>query len=101
MATVHMQYRNDGFATVSNIGGVIEVSAPTWRAKRWAIRQLKMTAATFGITLKKRNGAWYADYQELRKIEYRFFESLKKSWVSPTNSDLGCVTKRTILDKGF
>lgn len=101
MATVHMQYRNDGFAIVSNISGVIQINAPTWRAKRWAIKQVKRKAATFGITLKKRNGAWYADSQKLREKEYQFFEALKKCWVSPTNSDLRCVNKRTILDKSF
>lgn len=100
MPKVHMQYKN-GFATVSNISGVIQITAPTWRAKRWATKQVKRTAATFGISLKRRNGAWYADPQKMREAEYRFFEALKKCWVSPTTSELRCVNKRTILDKGF
>lgn len=98
MATATMQFRNDGFATVLNIGGVVEVSAPTWRAKRWAIKQLKRKAATFGITLKKKNGAWYADPQKMEKVEYRLFEALKECWESPTVGDL---RKGVILDKGF
>lgn len=98
MATARMQFRNDGFATVSNIGGVIYVTAPTWRAKRWATKQLKMKAAAFGITLKRKNGAWYADPQKMKDAEYRLFESLKECWVSPKVRDLrGGV----ILDKGF
>lgn len=102
MATVRMQYRDDGFATITNIGGVIEVSAPTWRAKRWATKQLKMKASAFGITLKRKNGAWYADPQKMRESEYRLFESLKECWVSPTDGDLRkSITKKTILDKGF
>ena len=98
MATVHMQYRNDGFAMVSNMSGIIQISAPTWRAKRWATKQLKMKAAAFGISLKKRNGAWYADQQKMQTAEYRLFEALEKCWVSPKVRDLrGGV----ILDKGF
>lgn len=98
MATARMQFRNDGFATVSNIAGVVEVSAPTWRAKRWAIKQLKRKAAAFGITLKKKNDAWYADPQKMEKVEYGLFETLKECWVSPTVGDL---RKGVILDKGF
>ena len=101
MATVRLQYRSDGFATIRNIGGVIEVSAPTWRAKRWAIKQLKNQAYFLGITLKRKNGAWYADYQKMREKEYQLFEALKHCWVSPNSFDLRRVNKRTILDKGF
>lgn len=98
MATVHMQYRNDGFAMVSNMSGIIQISAPTWRAKRWATKQVKKKAAAFGITLKRKNGAWYADPQKMKDAEYRLFESLKECWVSPKVRDLrGGV----ILDKGF
>jgi len=98
MAIARMQYRNDGFAAITNIGGVVNVSAPTWRAKRWATKQLKRKAKYFGIPLKKRNGAWYTDSHKMAAVEYRFFESLKKCWVSPKVSDLrGGI----ILDKGF
>ena len=98
MATVRIQYRNDGFATISNIGGVIQVSAPTWRAKRWATRMLKQKAYFLGIRLHKKNGAWYADPQKMREKEYQLFDALKHCWISPTVRDLrGGV----ILDKGF
>lgn len=101
MATARMQFRNDGFATITNIGGVIEVTAPTWRAKRWATKQLRRKATAFGLTLKRQNGAWYADPLKMMRVEYRLFEALKECWVSPTLHDLRCVNKRTILDKGF
>lgn len=102
MAIARMQYRDDGFATITNNGGVIQVSAPTWRSKRWATKQLKMKASTFGITLKRKNGAWYADPQKIKECEFRLFESLKQCWVSPTSGDLRkCITKKTVLDKGF
>lgn len=104
MATARMQFRDDGFVTVTNIGGVINVSAPTLRAKRWGVKQLKRKASAFGITLRKKNGAWYADYQKMKDAEYRLFESLKECWVSPTNSDLRKAfgfRGKNILDKGF
>ncbi|MCI9063442.1 MAG: hypothetical protein HFJ17_02410 [Clostridia bacterium] len=101
MAKVHMQYKNDGFATVSNISGLIRISAPTWRAKRWAIKQVKRHASSFGIKLKRKNGVWYADPAKMREAEYRLFKSLEGCWVSPTSFDLRCVNKRTILDKAF
>lgn len=104
MATINIQYKNDGFAMVSHMSGIIQISAPTWRAQRWAIKQVKRKAAAFGITLKRKNGAWYADPQKMRDAEYRLFESLKECWVSPTNSDLRKAfgfRGKNILDKGF
>lgn len=104
MATTHMQYRNDGFVAVSNMSGVIQISAPTWRAKRWATKQVKRKAADFGITLKRKNGAWYADPQKMKDAEYRLFAALKECWVSPTKSDLREAfgfKGRNVLDKGF
>lgn len=99
MAIARMQYRDHGFATITSIGGVIEVSAPTWRAKRWAIKQLKRKAAVYHIPLKRKNGAWYADPQKMRESEYKLFESLEECWVSPTDRDLRkSITKKTILD---
>lgn len=94
--TTRLQYRNE-IAHVSNIGGVIQVEGSTWRARKWATKQMKRIAATFGISLKRRNGAWYADSQKMASAEYRFHEALKKCWVSPRVRDM----KGKILDKGF
>ena len=62
------------------------------------MKQLKMKAAAFGITLKRRNGAWYADPQKMREAESRLFELLNECCVSSTVREL---RRGEILDKGF
>lgn len=104
MATARLQYRNDGFVTISNIGRVVEISAPTWRAKRWGVKQLKREAAALRISLKKQNGAFYTNLKDCNVVEYQLLPALQKCWVSPTNSDLRKAfgfRGRNILDKGF
>lgn len=89
MATAIMQYRDDGFVTITSYVAGYEVKAPTLRARNWGIRQLKREATHLGITLKKKNGLWCcADYQKMMDAEYRLFEALKKCWVSPTDREL-------------
>lgn len=104
MKNIHLQYRNDGFAYLSTNAGSISVSAATWRAKRWAIKMLKREASACGLTLRKKNGMFYAGYENRNAIEYRLFPELSKCWVSPTSRDLRKAfgfRGRNILDKGF
>ena len=98
-----MQYRQDGFVKVEINGGMIFISAPTRRAKRWGVSQVKREAAKLGITLKRTILGYKAtDSRALEKNKFLLTQALKECWVSPTDSDLRkSVTKRTVLDKGF
>lgn len=96
MATARLQFRNDGFATITHNAGVIRIEAPTWRAKRWAVKQLKTKAKAFDISLKRQYGAWSADYQQMKEVEYRLFEALKECWVSPTSREVKSALKRQV-----
>ena len=87
MATVRMQFRDHGFATVNIIGETITIEAPTWRAKRWAIRQVKREASNLGISLVKKSGFFIASGNRLA-MEGKFAQALRNCWGSPSSREV-------------
>lgn len=101
MAKVRLQYRNDGFVGVNVFSGMIQITAPTWRAKRWGVKQVKRLAKANGATLRKADGVFYVSCSNMRAFEYQFSEALKRCWKSPNSRDMRSVNRRTCLDISF
>jgi len=97
-----MQYRKE-IVKVEINGSLISISAPTMRAKRWGVSQLKREAAKLGITLKRTVLGYKAtDPRALEENKFLLIQALKECWVSPTDWELRkSVNRRTVLDKGF
>ena len=75
---VKMQYKKH-YVTVQAVDDEIFITAPTWRSRRWAVKQIKCEAKKLGVkVIRLENTYYYVSRRDIKILHSKIISAIGK-----------------------